>query len=473
LTKLKIPFTISVIATILIIGGLIASPDAYSDKKHDNVPDECQCEKPHTLKVLFTAPEHPIDVTFKAEIFKNLNDKNNEEKLLDSISLTPNDPSSPSMVEASAWGKDKLESNTAFVIYKIGVDENNEATKVLVSEMEIHTSCSKPLYIDMVVFDVNDPGNGYSLKVDDGLRGEIPDIYTSIPIANPNSCEDEKKKSTGSITIKKALTNDNGGEAEFGDFEITVTNVETTEKFPVITLDDLGMGVMDVPAGTYTLNEKELVGYTTVMIAGDTGCPSMLEEVFTIKKNKNLSCTIYNDDDGSSGGPGGIVFENNSLQILIDALPNSDPDGDDIPNHLDDDWDNDGTPNNSDPDFIGSDTLDSCIADIVFDENQNEVIVRNSTPCIMLVDDNEIAILDDALKDNTRTIILFSAVENSFDDGAAKNLSCFLDRLVPYSEYDEPDVSPDITNLAAVFSCDGLTSNEVVNINYAMIDPLF
>ena len=48
--------TISVVASILVIGALIASPDAYSDKNNNDVLDECKCEKPDTLVVDFAAP---------------------------------------------------------------------------------------------------------------------------------------------------------------------------------------------------------------------------------------------------------------------------------------------------------------------------------------------------------------------------------------------------------------------------------
>lgn len=471
LAKLKILFTISLIASIMIIGGVIASPDAYSDKKHDDVPDECQCEKPDTLKFIFTAPTPlPVgDVIFQAEIFKNLDEKNNEEKQLgDEIILTPNDSLSPSMVQAADWGKDKLESNTAFVIYKV-VTLGDEITKEIVAEMEIHTSCSKPLFIGKTVFDADDPNNGYSLEVTDGLK----DGNRSIPGFEPNSCEAEKKKSTGTITVRKALTNDSGGDADFKDFKITVTNVETPDvSIDLVPLElepgilDYSINVKDVPAGTYTLSKILLDPskgvYTTVLIAGDTGCPSMVDEVFTIKKNKNLSCTIYNDDDGSSGGSGGIVFQNNSLQILIDALPQNDLDGDGIVNYLDVDW---------------GGALDSCVTDIVLDENLNEVPVRKSTPCIEIINEQEIAILDDELEDNTNTIILFSVVENEWDDsafdnpnGGSANAGCILETLVPYSEYAHPD--PDDTNLAVKFGCNGINTDEYVNINYVMINPL-
>jgi len=191
MTKLMTTLTISAIASIMIIGGLIVSPDAYSDKKHDDAPDECKCEKPHTLKVLFTVPDTelpvPENVSFKAEIFKKLDDKNNEEKQLGpTISLTPNNPLEPSMVQAFQWGKDKLESNTAFLIYKFVDLPDGTTTKELVAEMEIHTSCSKPLFIGKTVTD-----NGYTLVVTDGLLGNDP-AMTSIPIADSLTCEDKK-----------------------------------------------------------------------------------------------------------------------------------------------------------------------------------------------------------------------------------------------------------------------------------------
>ncbi len=157
--------------------------------------------------------------------------------------------------------------------------------------------------------------NGYSLEVNDGLAGNDP-AMTSIPIADSLTCEDKKSKSIGSITVKKALTNDNGGTAVVGDFTITVTNVETNDPFDLVPTGVPSVSTRDVPAGTYTISETVLDGYTTVLIAGDTGCPSMVDEVFIIKKGKDLSCIIYNDDngDGTSGGDG-IFFVRNSISF--------------------------------------------------------------------------------------------------------------------------------------------------------------
>jgi len=273
---------------------------------------------------------------------------------------------------------------------------------------------------------------------------------TSIPIANASICEDEKKKSTGSITIKKALTNDNGGTAAVGDFEITITNVEDTTKKIILVHDEINpdnplININNVPAGTYTISEKHPTdkgSYTTVLIAGDTGCPSMEGEEFTIKKNKNLSCIIYNDDNGD--GSDGFVFQKNSMQILIEPK-----DGDD-------------------------ETYDSC-------DGIAQDVDYGSIPCIQLIDNAQsggIAIVDPMLGSNTRTIVLFSIVENEFDgdgindifDDGAANAECTLISFKPHNHDDLSAANP-TTNTAVELFCSGLKTNEVININYIMIDP--
>jgi len=412
--------TISVVASILVIGALIASPDAYSTNDNDE-PDECSCEKPDTLKVKFNAP---VDGLFKIEIYKKLDDRNDPKKLpLQTFDDVPKDhvDGSPLVISAILFGKDKLESNTAFVVFN--------ALEEVVAEMEIHTSCSKPLFVGKTDMD-----NGYLIEVLEGTKGGVP----SIPIDEPLTCEDEKKKSTGSITVKKALTNDNGGTAEFEDFTITITNVETPETPFTIEIDPvLGMGVKDVPAGTYTLNEilpdPSKGTYTTVLIAGDTGCPSMLDEPFTIKKNKNLSCTIYNDDKGT----GGIIFTNESLQITS-----------------------------------GDSTMhDSC-------DNPNKVFFVDGIqilPCIQIINPlGEIAIVDPELKNNLRTIVLFSVFESELDlSGAAIDPQCLLERILPHNDPNNnlPAGSKATSNLAVKLSCSSLNSGKLTNVNYVMIDP--
>ena len=319
LTKLLLTLTIAAITSIMVVGGFVLAPDAYSSKNND-VPDECSCKKPDTLHVSFNAPIAGVGDDYRIEIFKKLDDRENDEKRLGLPILVNH--GDLIIVKADNFGKDKLESNTAFVVYRLSTEEGVDDT--LVSLMEIHTSCSKPLFIGMPVDDTATTNNGYSLVVEDGLLGDP--AMTSIPIGEPLTCEDKKSKSTGSITIRKALTNDNGGTARVEDFKITVTNVDDT-RFNLDPTDDPYVSTRDVPAGTYKLSETELDGYTTVLIAGDTGCPSMVDEVFTIKKGKTLSCTIYNDDDGTGDNGevepgvifhfGTVTFDNVGLDSVL------------------------------------------------------------------------------------------------------------------------------------------------------------
>jgi hypothetical protein len=300
MTKLMTTLTISVIASIMIIAGFVAAPNVYSDKNHNDVPDECGCEKPDTLKVQFNAFNAPSEDFFKIEIYKKLDDRNDPNKLpLWTFDNVPQKhiEGEPIVISAVVAGKDKLESNTAFVVYNMDDIDNPVAL------MEIHTSCSKPLYKGLEVIN----NDGYSLEVIDGLKGDT----TSIPISEPQSCEDKRSKITGIISIRNAITNDNGGTGTPEDFVISVMNIETNISYQLIqNVNHPSISEKDIPTGTYKINETGPEGYTTVLIAGDTDCPSMTNEVFAIKKGKTISCTIYNDDD----------FNDDSvLQAVVDA----------------------------------------------------------------------------------------------------------------------------------------------------------
>ncbi len=416
LIKLRASLTIITIASIMMIAGFVTAPDAFSSKNND-VPDECKCEKPDTLKVEFTAPVELQGQSFEIEVYKKLDDSGNPDKLL-GLPITGVE-SGDTLTIVASFGKDKLESNTAFVVY-------NDLE--VVAEMEIHTSCSKPLFITQKVFDVNDPNNGYSLEVIDGLIGE----NTSIPEFEPNSCEDEKKKSTGTITIRKALTTDSGGDAEFKDFIITVTNVKTPEIHFVLDDmdDDPSINTIDVPAGTYTISETDVPGFTTVLIAGDTGCPSMVDEVFTIKKGKHLSCTIYNDDDGTEDNgeiEPGVIFHVGTVQF----------------------------------DNMGGSDVPRCAI-------ENTVL-----PCLFEDDDNKHIVPNLKTGENLHetTLVLLSVVGQLSEDGAfdpGSTTGCAFDGLSSFTE--TVDGGDDIMHSAFKIQC--LLDGDFFRINYALIETV-
>jgi hypothetical protein len=461
MTKLKTTLTISTIATILIIGGFVSeTPNAFStyggnhnndhnnnhdddcddrhhDKnRHDDCNDEskdpCDCEKPDTLKFIFSTPSGETDSEFRIEVYKKLNDIGNTDKKLMNIAGVIN--LGDYQIESSNFGKDKLNSNTVIAIYKIVENQDD----VLVSSMEIHTSCSQPLYKGLTVID-----NNYAIEITDGLKNG----KRSISESDPRTCEDSDPVKTGSITIRKALTNDNGGDAIPADFTIMLTNVETNEEIILNHDQDESsnplVNLNKVPVGTYKISESiadtVTATYTTVLITGDNQCPTMVEEEFTIKKGKSITCTIYNDDNGDgSGGPGGIVFQNNSMEINIEET--------------------------------AIDTLDSC------DHYVNGI---KTDPCIQIIGDSgNIGIVDSELS-STTTIVLFSVVEKVIDpDEGATNADCRLERIIAHDSTSDflrdndgnLPVNP-TDNLMVFLGCSGIDSGKVYKVNYVMIDP--
>jgi len=330
MTKLMTTLTISAIASILIIGGFAtATPNAFStyggghhdddddcdnwnygyyhdDDDCDNDPpkDPCDCEKPDTLKFIFSTPSEEINSEFRIEIYKKLNYIGNEDKKLTSIADVTN--IGDYQLESSSFGKDKLNSNTVFAVYKIVEDYDDE----LVSSMEVHTSCSQPLYKGLTIMD-----NGYALEITDGLK----DDKTSISESNPMTCGDEPEPvEMGRIVIRNALTVDNGGNAAFTDFTYKITNVDSGDPYDLIQdMDDPSLNEVEAPKGTYTLTQMiapEITeSYTEVLITGDKKCPSTLNEPISIKKGKTVSCTIYNDDNGDGSVGAGVVFNPTNL----------------------------------------------------------------------------------------------------------------------------------------------------------------
>jgi hypothetical protein len=459
MTKLMTTLTIAAIASILMIGGLTTStPNAFStyggghhdddddddcghghhgnnndDCDNDTPKDPCDCEKPDTLKFKFSTPIEEVDSEFRIEVYKKLNDIGNENKKLMSIADVEN--IGDYQIESSSFGKDKLNSNTVFAIYKIVEDQDD----ILVSSIEVHTSCSKPLYKGLTVMD-----NGYAFEITDGLK----DGNTSISESNPLTCGDEPEpEQIGRVVIRNALTVDNGGNAVFADFTYKITDIDSGDPFDLIqNMDDPSLNEVEAPKGTYTLTQmisSEITeSYTKVLITGDKKCPSTLNEPISIKKGKTISCTIYNDDngDGSTGGPGGIVFQNNSMEIEIDI------NGDGIV------------------------SLDNCDHFVNGEQKQ---------PCLEIMGtDGNIGIVDSELS-STTTIILFSVVEKVIDPlVGAENAECTLERIISHDSTSTILTDDNFTlpafpteNLMVFLGCSELDSGKVYKINYVMIDP--
>ena len=126
-------------------------------------------------------------------------------------------------------------------------------------------------------------------------------------------------KKPATITLKKALMNDNGVLATPDDFQVTMFDVgsngqpgggDDVQKAQG-NFDTIGMIEFEIPAGIYSLNEaitdSEIAAnsYNTVLITGDDACPQMEEEAFTLNEGDHITCTIYNNDNFVEGGAAG------------------------------------------------------------------------------------------------------------------------------------------------------------------------
>lgn len=158
------------------------------------------------------------------------------------------------------------------------------------------------------------------------------------------------------IILKKALTNDNGGTASANDFTVNIwdengpngpdgdpetddANIVESVYFDKVT----SSVVIPLSAGKYVMTESiipagpdgdptmtednpaasTLGDYTTVLIAGDTLCPSMENEEFTLEEGQHITCTIYNDDNFVEGQPDdepvepGIIFDYGHVEFHV------------------------------------------------------------------------------------------------------------------------------------------------------------
>ncbi len=92
------------------------------------------------------------------------------------------------------------------------------------------------------------------------------------------------------ITLTKAVINNNGGSAGVDDFGLTVGGSLVTS----------GQTVSASANTPIVLNEVGLAGYSFVSITGDDKCPAVLGGAVTLNEGENVSCTITNDDQAGT-----------------------------------------------------------------------------------------------------------------------------------------------------------------------------
>jgi hypothetical protein len=167
------------------------------------------------------------------------------------------------------------------------------------------------------------PGNAHTIKISQSAvaahlgHGDTLGACPQDEDDDDDEDDDEHdgKTKTASITLYKAITTDNKlAPSEDPDFDLIIEN--TTDTIHVSSGETI-----IVDAGTYQMNEDDLEGYSFVLIAGDTQCPSKRGTDFIVKGGDKIECTIYNQDDfveGQTGGDG-VFFARNSIQMNIET----------------------------------------------------------------------------------------------------------------------------------------------------------
>jgi len=430
--KLKRTIPLLGIAIALIAISITVAPLAYSsggsnddhdddckDDKHskynddDCKPDPCDCEKPDTFTVSYNGPGTETNPAI-IEIYKK-SDYIGTKEPLDVIKDVYNE-NNEVVVSASNFNKNKMPSNT---VYRIGIDNNanNEFDQdEEIAIISIHTSCSKPLFVGDIHIANEGTPDEVTLTVVSGKRGERETIPTL-------TCEeDQKPTNPATITLINALTSDTGGEITDPNdsaFGLTVSPANTQVSFGAI---------IEVPAKEpISIDATIPEGYTRVLITGKN-CPESLPATVSLKEGKNLTCTIYHDDNdlkGTNGVPAGTIFWHNSLNFKL----------------MNDEGENCNTL---------SDTA--------------EVVA-----CVETVEagDQIFLIVDENLSSGT-TIVLFSMVEDGkLPVTAASVPVCTMIGIEPHDGLSPMNPTG---KLGFKLSCANLQNNLSYNINYAMIE---
>ncbi|MFH1597848.1 MAG: LPXTG cell wall anchor domain-containing protein [Patescibacteria group bacterium] len=112
------------------------------------------------------------------------------------------------------------------------------------------------------------------------------DCVGTINVGESKTCTITNDDEGPTITLVKAVINDNGGTAGVNDFGLTIGATAVTSG-----------QTLNVMANTsYALDEAGLAGYSFVSLTGDEQCPEVLGGEVTLGLDEHITCTITNDD---------------------------------------------------------------------------------------------------------------------------------------------------------------------------------
>jgi Prealbumin-like fold domain len=144
------------------------------------------------------------------------------------------------------------------------------------------------LTVDAGSYNVTEDGTpipGYTTSY---LQGSITHTCSPVIVSNGGTatCTITNDDQAAHLTLVKHVTNDNGGTAKPTDFTLSATGPTP--------ISGAGGASSDVNAGTYSLSETSLPGYT----AGDWSCNggSQNGSSVTLANGESATCDITNDD---------------------------------------------------------------------------------------------------------------------------------------------------------------------------------
>jgi hypothetical protein len=232
------------------------------------------------------------------------------------------------------------------------------------------------------------------------------------------------QKEPASITVYHAVTQDNNG--QLGPY---ATQFDLKADGTLITGDGQ---IVEINSGdSFQITAADVEGYSFVLIAGDTKCPTNLGDDIILESGEHINCWVYHDDDfveGQTGGDG-IIFHRNSLLFTYNGFGMANP-------------------------LTG---VGACVID------------GSVSPCIERIGDKDFRVKDTKLNKDSAIVVfnVFPTIEAGNEDAFSDECRIFRVSLGTLSE------------LNFEFTCTEITGDNGVDIgpkhyriNYAVIDTM-
>ncbi|MGO4774155.1 hypothetical protein AB4084_01240, partial [Lysobacter sp. 2RAB21] len=173
------------------------------------------------------------------------------------------------------------------------------------------------------------PAGAYTLSESGGPAGYTAGTYScvinngaavasntvTLAAGDNATCTVTNDDQAATLTLVKTVTNDNGGTATINDFPLTATGPTTITGVSGST----PVTAAAVGAGTYTLSETNVAGYT----AGAWTCTAgaLTGDSLVLAGGQNATCTIVNDDQAATLTLVKTVTNDNGGTATINDFP--------------------------------------------------------------------------------------------------------------------------------------------------------